>query len=104
MAKFAVGEVLILQNVTFDKHMQYKGEECTVMALPGHWPSNPDHYKIAIRNADANSPNAALERYLRRKDEPPSDKYEPSRGDMDTLVKWEDMPWQPKELTTVKDY
>lgn len=91
MNKFEIGEVVIIQAV-LNAHKYLNGEEAIITSLPGRITEFPESYGISCRDKDITSSHP---RCLRKK-EPP----EPSRGDMDTIVSWDDCAWKPPHLIT----
>ena len=96
MHKFKVGDICVICNIDYTLHQKYNGEEVTITSLPGTNSIWKECYGIH-GNFDINDCAPFCEEaYLRLKRD---DDIE--RGDMDTIVRWEDCAWRPKVLEVV---
>lgn len=86
MAKFKVGDICIFHSIPAESgHAKYNGEECTILEVSCH--GDVDLYKIDF-NKDITdlSLKYCNEKYL---------KLKLDRGDMDTVVSWDECGWNP---------
>jgi hypothetical protein len=87
MAKYQVGERLIVEGVEWPPDVKYNGMEVVVTKYKGFNPVLPASYQVVF--IDTGEISLAAEQYLHRK--------QPVRGDLDTVVSWETVGWKPNK-------